>query len=214
MKRIARWGVLLTLCLGPLPAFADTIGINEGYLEMNPSFGPLVLAGDRGFTFQSVVGFVGGRFLPLDCNFDPLRCVPGATLSLLATWSSTDLPGTATLDGVTYRVDGLTGPNSMAVLFDGLAVLPELAATAIVTAPFVFEGTFVHSSPSVPQVSEQLIGQGTATLSLRQHPAFPNSWSLSNARYDFAPVPEPSTVLLLAGGAAALLARRRRRKLL
>jgi hypothetical protein len=214
MKRIARCGVLLTLCLGPLPAFADTIGIHESHLEMNPSIGPLVLAGDRGFTFQSVVAFFSGRFLPHDCNLDPLRCVPGATLSLLATWSGADLPGTATLDGVTYRVDGLTGPNSMSVLFDGHAVLPELAATAIVTAPFVFEGTFRHSSPSVPQVSDQLIGQGTATLSLRQNPAFPNSWALSNARYDFDPVPEPSTVLLLAGGAAALLARRRRRKLL
>ena len=103
----------------------------------------------------------------------------------------------------------------MSVLFNGQAVLPELAATAIVTAPFVFEGTFAHSlGPSDPTVRDQLIGQGTATLSLSQNPAFPNSWSLSNARYDFAPVPEPSTVLLLAGGAAALLARRRRRKLL
>ena len=83
MKRIARCGVLLALCLGPLPAFADTIGINEGHLEMNPSFGPLVLAGDRGFTFQSVVGILGGIFRPYDCNFDPSRCVPGATLSLL-----------------------------------------------------------------------------------------------------------------------------------
>ncbi len=214
MKRIARWGVLLALCLGPLPAFADTIGINEGYLEMNPDSGPLVLAGDRGFTFQSRVSSVDGIFRPFDCNGDPLRCVPGATLSLLATWSSTDLPGTATLDGVTYRVDGF-GPNSMSVVFNGLAVLPDLAATAIVTAPFVFEGTFTHApSPSVPTVRDELIGRGTATLSLSQHSAFPNSWRLSNARYDFEPVPEPSTVLLLAGGVVALFARRRRCKLL
>ena len=82
MKKVSLLVFLPILALSgdPRPASADPINITSGYLEMHPTFGPMVLVGDRGFTFSAGVDIVGGFFQPDECNFDPLRCTPGATL--------------------------------------------------------------------------------------------------------------------------------------
>src|SRR5262245_2647338 len=117
-------GVLACITSGP--AAADPINITGGSLYMNPSSGPLMLSGDRGFTLFSHVDNVGGFFAPADqCNGDPGRCAPGATLGLSAVFSDNDLTGTATLDGVSYDHLGSLGSLASADMrFAGSIVLP------------------------------------------------------------------------------------------
>ena len=217
MKRGLLPAAILVAVVGvPRFACADPISITGGYLDMNPSFGPLVLAGDRGFTFSSGVDTVAGVFHPIGCNFDPLHCTPGSTLGLTASWSGNDLPGTATLDGATYvHVGSLGSPSSLSVTFSGTAGLPSIAASAILTAPFLFSGTFFHPiSTSSLLIGEILTGRGFATLSLTPHRAFPVSWHLDRAVYEFghdpAPTPEPGALLLTGVGliGASAFARR------
>jgi hypothetical protein len=216
MKKVLPGAILVAVIGIPRVACAEPISISHGYLDMNPRFGPLVLAGSRGFTFSSGVDTVGGLFLPIECNFDPLNCTPGSTLGLTAGWSGNDLSGTATLDGATYvHVGSLSSSSSLSVNFAGTAVLPPLAASAVLTAPFLFSGTFFHTTASGAVVSEILSGRGLAMLSFTPNRAFPDSWHLDHARYQFAqsdaaPTPEPGPLFLIGAGLIGLAAMVRR----
>jgi hypothetical protein len=82
-------------------------------------------------------------------------------------------------------------------------VTPPLSPTAVLTAPFVFSGSFTIPDPedaSIP--GHTLTGAGTAIISLREwDSAF---WNVDAVRYEFAapqPVPEPGTMLLVGFGA-------------
>ena len=204
-------------CVTSGAAAADPINITGGSLDMNPSSGPLALFGNRGFTFLSHVDNVGGFFQATDqCNGDPAHCTPGATLGLTASFSGNDLTGAATLDGRTFdHVGSFGSPSSLDVHFDGSIVLPPLVASATVTAPFLFSGTFFHPiSTSSLLIGESLTGRGFATLSLTPHRAFPVSWHLDRAVYEFghdpSPTPEPGALLLTGVGliGASAFARR------
>jgi hypothetical protein len=200
----------LTVLGGAQVVAADPIQMTGGSLQMNPTFGPLVLIGDRGFTFASGFDVIQNLFLPWEeCNGNPLGCVPGNTLNLTANGSGNDLVGTATLDGVTYpQVGGFNSQTSMIVSFQGSLVLPPIgSADTDVTAPFSFSGSFV-----LPSETEDLVGAGTATLSFSPSVPFPGSWQLDAARYDLSPIPEPGTLLLLGSGLVTLTAWCRRRK--
>ena len=199
-------------------AAADPINITGGSLDMNPSSGPLMLFGDRGFTLFSHVDNVGGFFAPTDrCNGDPARCAPGATLGLSAVFSDNDLTGTATLDGVTYYHLGSLGSLASGdVRFAGSIVLPPLAASATVTAPFLFSGTFFHPfGTSSAVIGEALAARGFATLSLTPNRAFSSAWHLDRAVYRFAgepaATPEPGPLFLTGIGLIALAAALSRR---
>jgi hypothetical protein len=198
-------------------AAADPINITGGSLDMNPSSGPLALFGDRGFTFLSHVDNVGGLFQPTDqCNGNPAGCPPGATLGLAAAFSGNDLTGTATLDGHAYdRVGSLGSLASADLRFAGSIVLPPLASSATVTAPFLFSGTFFHPiGTSSSMTGETLRGRGVATLLLTPNRAFADSWHLDRAVYQFAQdpaaTPEPGPLLLTGVGLIALAALSRR----
>jgi hypothetical protein len=217
IPRFVILAIVSTIGLGR-PALADPISITTGFLEMNPPAGLLVLGGDRGFAFSSHVDAVGGIFQPVDqCNLDPLRCRPGSALGLHAAFSDNDATGTAMLDGVTYtHVGDLNSAASVSVDFQGTAVLPPLSGSAIVTAPFLFSGTFIHPEAS-HAVSEALAGIGTVTLAFTPNRGFPGSWHLDSARYDFIDpmaTPEPAPLLLMGAGllsAAAIVRRGGRR---
>src|SRR5207248_2753005 len=164
---------------------ADPISITGGSLDIAAFAGPIALAGDRGFTFSSWVDTVGGFFQPTEqCNGNPLQCTPGSTLGLAAVFGGNDLVGTATLDGAAYtHVGSVNSPASMTVNFSGAAVLPPLSASATVTAPFLFSGTFFHPIGD-RLVSDALAGSGTATLMLTPNHGFPGSWHVDRARYE------------------------------
>lgn len=132
------------------PAAAQTIMIN-GYADAT-TFGAMAVVGNDGFTYTQgfdIVDNVSGAYF---CNGDPNHCTPGTTMSLRA--STSDVSGKATLNGTTYNdVGGLNSLNSIHFLFDGSVVLPPIAPTATVTAPFTFTGTFTYATSTASSVN-------------------------------------------------------------
>jgi len=164
---------------------AGPISVTSGYVDLGPFSGPLLLAGERGFTFHSRMGRTSGFIFALNCNDDPLRCLPGTTLNVGIRADTSELGGAATLDGVTHTgLSGPMSPESIAIEITGSLVLPALAPTAVATAPFTLTGTFAHTVSGGPEVTrESLIGSGTVTVSLAAHPAFPGSWYVTRLFY-------------------------------
>jgi regulation of enolase protein 1 (concanavalin A-like superfamily) len=166
-------------------AFADTVTVTSGYLDLRPTLGPLLLGGDRGFTFQSQLSSSNSIIFALNCNNDPLHCLPGTTLNLGIHATGGDVSGIATLQGVTYgKFGGIDSVNNMALDFAGSLVLPSLAPTAVLTAPFTLTGTFTHTVDSgSTTTTESLTGSGTATVSLVADTNFPGSWRVGRILY-------------------------------
>jgi hypothetical protein len=166
------------------PLRAGDIQVTGGYLDVTVAAGtgPLVLFGDRGFTFQAEVVVSRGNFQP--CN----PCMPGSVVSLGALWSGDDLTGVATLDGITYPDVGAGGVsvNAMTVSFSGSAVLPALGTVStIVSAPFSLSGMFRHGAV------DTFHGLGTATLFLSPHPGAPGAWRMDRVLYRLASLLPP-----------------------
>jgi hypothetical protein len=166
------------------PLRAGDIQVTGGYLDVSVAAGtgPLVLFGDRGFTFQANVVVIRGNFEP--CN----PCMPGSVVSLDAVWSGDDLTGVATLDGITYPDVGAGGVsvNAMTVSFSGSAVLPALGTSStIVSAPFLLSGMFRHGAV------DTFHGLGTATLFLSPHPGAPGAWRMDRVLYRLASLLPP-----------------------
>ena len=201
-------------------ASADTLAVTGGFADVSGSptslshTATIELSGERGFTFSAVESTFGGVYLPaLECH---MGCAPGSPAGLRLVLSGTDLGGTATLNGLTYGPSG--PPNWDAYLeFTGTAILPNtLSPSAVLTAPFTFSGFFFPGSGE-STFQYDLYGLGTATIFLsRVAPPLPNlnpGWGFSRVVYEFAPIPEPATLVLLGTGVAgAAVVRRRREK--
>jgi hypothetical protein len=169
---------------------AGPISVTSGYVDLRsnsgPNSGPLLLAGDRGFTFHSGISRASGWIFALDdCNGNPGHCVPGATLNLRILADTSEVGGPATLDGVTHwNWNGPFSSERIALEFTGSLVLPPLAPTAVATAPFTLSGTFTHTiSGGTSVTSESLDGSGTVTVSLARNPGVPSSWYITGLFY-------------------------------
>jgi len=226
MKRIACFVACLSvLCLHAIQAVADPVTITTGSIVLSqPSMfqvGPIALAGTRGFSIEGLVDSGEGRIDPLNQCFP---CVPTADFSVGMRLGTFAISGTATLDGQTYDDINLLNSNNFVHLhLIGMTVLPPVnGPSLVIRAPFTltpdalfrYEVTPGSSTEPPDLATVTLAGRGTAAVSFVANPSVP-VWEFSQVRYEFAPVPEPATVVLVGGGLVAMLLRtktRRRRR--
>ena len=195
--RVLRFAILMCLVAAAAPSAAGDIMITNGSLDMGVSSGPILLEGDRGFRLQGGIAAIGGLFDPLfDCNYLVGRCSPGDIVSLRGSWSDLDAPGVFSIDGVTY---GRGSMASTTLSFFGSMVLPPFPSssqTAIVTAPFVFDGRISWAPQGGLTVREHLVGGGVATMSMVPDPVISGRWKFTDMLYVFGdrlPAPWQST---------------------
>ena len=216
--------LLIVVALGiSTSAHADVIRITSGTaISRDDLFGVdvMVASPDHGFSLSASGDFAGGRYdLYAQCFLGP-ECMPGRVLSLAAGWSGTDFVGTATADGLTFPLCcGDENTGAAGALFDGTWTVPAFTGNTAtsVAAPFRFTGFLLYpyqpfADPNpFPRREDTLVGSGTATIDLvwQGGNAQLGAWTYAGARYEFSPVPEPSTFLLVAPFAVGVAARRK-----
>jgi PEP-CTERM motif len=205
--RLAALVVAVTVWFSPL-ARADQIALTSGLLDLTGTqpHGHVQLVGDRGFTFN---GFMYG-FFGLG---DPV--VPGTSFALDGVAIGMDLPGTATLDGITYaHVGSGNAPSAASIrLVTADAIVPPvLSPTTEITTPFVLDLVFLTG-----EEGHTLSGSGLATIFLETDRFEVPSWQVNGVRAELssdpaASVPEPASLSLLALGLAGMGVRRWRQR--
>jgi hypothetical protein len=212
---VALWSpCCLIVALGlPSPADADTVQLTGGSLQMVLSVGHVDVVGERGFALTSNVNASGGFYAPrMECGAK--ICLPGSAVSLRATWGGSDLPGSLSFEGQVYDdLGNLNSFTSAVIDFTGSFIVPPLAPSATLTAPFIFDGLFsIPNAANTDRITHTLTGSGMATVTL----SAPNGeWTADAVRYDLSagqPIPEPGTWLMVGFGMAALLRRVSRQK--
>jgi hypothetical protein len=209
-----RRGLLLAALLWALPTwgYANPIRITGGSLDMpDPVLagGPLGILDIRGFDDFHMIARGEARGLG-HC----VPCPPGDFLSLAGHLSEASY---VSLEGGPVPPNPPWKPTLGVFTFLAEAVtVPPVDTTAILTAPFVFTGALFFENTGFqaarPTMSVELFGRGTATVELRPNPFGTPVWEFARARYEFAPVPEPTTLLLVSSGLAAVAWGRGRRK--
>ena len=155
-------------------------------------------------------------------------CVPGTSVSPRALWLNPEPPSVLVPPptGILEVGDVMAGPFfSGLLMFGGEAfVLPPAALPGLgevtLSQPFSFSGSITAYParitgpfPIDPQISVDLLGGGTAHLRFALD-ALPDGRALyvyRGSEYEFAPIPEPGSLLTVATGLGFLWSRTRRR---
>jgi len=173
------------------PSYAKSLNLRGTTISRSPDNAAdhASLVGDRGFSIGYSFGLRDNFIALSNCNGSPGACVPGASVSL-QTVTVPQFAWLATLDGVTYRGGCFDCSASFTYQISGSVVLPPIAPTATVTAPFTMTATFSTGTG----ISVPLSGSGTATLTLHSpgEVGFPNSWHIDQVSLWFdSPLPQP-----------------------
>ena len=221
MKRLNRLvsitAALLVCVFAAVPASADPIAITGGTLTSgSPSFdfrAMFSLTVDGG----TITGqWPDGAVAAISC----LSCLPGRVVSPNAIWLNPEVPSEADRPLPTGSVLG-SGPflaGSLLFLGESLTLPPIEGAEMTLNTPFAFSGWItayptISRGPFVPDplISLDLIGAGTAHLrfSIDRFPDGRPFYVYRETTYEFAPVPEPLTMLTVGTGLTLLWTRRR-----
>lgn len=180
------------------PASAITVPITNGFIYIDSSnFGRVELSGE-GVAVTGTIMDAGGVRL---CQV----CWEGT--NTLESWIliPSDFRGSVSWLGSTYNVS-TTPLSPWGILgLEGSWELPSDPSVRSVEAPFTFTGGLngVRGAPL------DLIGSGTARIQFDGF--FQGMYRRASVRYDFTPVPEPSTLTLLLTGTLAWAAWKRSR---
>jgi hypothetical protein len=196
------------LALPASPAGADPITITAGSMTAEAVSGGILgtvdVQGTPGFDAQLRVAATFSGCRP--CG------PPAASQDISMGFFASNGSGTVRLGNVSYSVPSLAADVALFARADPV-ILPPMSARATVTAPFELAFSLLSlwdvgggSAQRLP-----LIGSGTVTFELIPN-RFEPLWEFSQATYQFAPVPEPASVLLVGTGVLALAAKRQRRR--
>jgi hypothetical protein len=214
--------LFFTLLFCPQAVHADNIVITSGAVRIGGTPFSQNTWGDVGHNFTGN-GFAAqggaGDSLPQGimspCAFN-VPCGPGVTVFPNST-VFLDGAGQATFNGTTVGAWWFLRDSTLSFSGPGVEIPDSTDPIITISSPFVMTGSvFVHALNDFnhPVIfSTTISGSGIATLTLQ---FFPNigagGYILSSVHYDFAPVPEPTTLSLLALGVASFAARYRRRR--
>lgn len=220
MKRHFVPGLLVTLAFAFCrSASADPITTGSMVYTALPESLSISVGGER-FAFDGAFHLGEHLFGPNEtCRLG--FCNPGQSLNFggVNFHGPFDVSGTFRLGDRTFAVNTNTERADLRFDWNATLVAPSDLPLGLVTltAPFSLTGSFIWfdvfaHTPANPHLD--FFGNGTLTAIFdHRNFEFPgqNQLFLQSARYDFAPTPEPGTLLLLATGLAGVVSARRTR---